>query len=155
MSSKTINNPAGVWGASADSMAQEVVYAVNNSGGTLLPGDVVVLTDVGGSLVTTTTTADHKGVVGVVAPSDGGTRTVASTETIASGAVMPVVVRGPARVNIGGNTVAALAAIATSTAAKVAAAPGTPVAGGILGVALEAQTAKDANNTIRALIKLA
>jgi hypothetical protein len=70
---------------------------------------------------------------------------------------MPVVISGPARVNIAANTVAANDLLTTSTAAGVAATnAGAPAAnavvGSILGVALEASGAKDANNTIRAYI---
>jgi len=67
---------------------------------------------------------------------------------------------GPARINIAANTVAAGAAVATSAAAKVAAVPGTAgsvgalqaLVGSFIAVAQESQAAKDANNTIRAMI---
>src|SRR4051794_2399030 len=106
MVDKAIGNPAGLWGMTADTQMQAVAECVNNSGGTLLPGDVVII-DATGCLCTTTTTASDPLVCGVVLPIDRGTRTVATTETYASGAVMPVCVRGPARINIAANTVAA------------------------------------------------
>lgn len=163
MVSKVITNPGGLYGQTADAgTEQEYVTVVNNSGGTLLPGDVVCFTtDTGGVNVTTTTTASDPTVLGVVAPNDLGLRTVGSAETIASGAVMKVITKGPARVNIAANTVAAGAVVATSTAAKVAAVPGTAASvaalqalvGSFIAVALEAQTAKDANSTIRCYVQ--
>lgn len=161
MTTKLIGNPAGNYGLTADGQTPELVDVVNNSGGTLLPGDLVVI-DVTGVLATTTTTASDTTVLGVVVPTDGqATRTVASTETVASGAVMRVCVGGVARINIAANTVAAGAALASSTAAKVAAVPATAgtvaalqaLVGSFIAVALESQAAKDANNTIRAFIK--
>lgn len=160
MTTKTIGNPGGLYGLTADTQTQELVEVVNNSGGTLLPGDLIVI-DVTGVLATTTTTASDTTVLGVVVPTEGGTRTVASTETVASGAVMRVCIGGVARINIAANTVAAGAALASSTAAKVAAVPGTAATvaalqaliGSFIAVALESQAAKDANNTIRAIIK--
>jgi hypothetical protein len=161
MTSKVLGNPAGMWGATADTQAQEVIECVNNSGGTLLPGDLVVMTDLNGVLVATTTTASDPAVIGVVLPVDRGLRTVGAGETYASGAQIPVCVRGPARVNIAANTVAAGAPLASSTAAKVAAVPATAASvaalqalvGSFIGNAMEAQSAKDANNTIRAYIQ--
>lgn len=162
MVSKAISNPAGVWGMTADAgTEQEYVEVVNNSGATLLPGDVVCFTtDTTGVLITTTTTASDPTVIGVVAPSDMGLRTVASTETIAAGAVCRVITKGPARINIAANTVAAGANLSTSTAAKVAAKAADAgsvgalqaLVGSFIGIALESQAAKDANNTIRAYI---
>lgn len=164
MVAKQISNPGGLYGLTAD-VSPDIVEVVNNSGGTLLPGDVVCFTtDTTGVLVTTTTTASDVTVLGVVAAQDSvsdSLRTAASTDTYASGAVMPVVVRGPARINIAANTVAAGGNLATTTAAKVA---GTPAAaasvaalqalvGSFIGIALESQAAKDANNTIRAYIQ--
>lgn len=163
MPSPQITNPKGSYGLAADSSGVTWVEVVNNSGGTLLPGDVVVFAaDTTGALATTTTTASDPTVLGVVAaktPTDS-LNTQASTDTYASGAVMPVIVRGPARINIGANTVAATAALATDSAVKKAAVPGAAasvaalqaLAGSWIGIALESQAAKDANNTIRAYI---
>lgn len=160
---KTISNPAGLWGETADADPQYKIV-VNNSGGTLLPGDVVcVTTDTTGVLVTTTTTASDVTVLGVVAAQDNPSdslRTAVATDTYAAGAQMPVIIHGPARINIGANTVAAGGQLASSTAAKVAATPGAAatvaalqaLAGSFIGIALESQAAKDANNTIRAFI---
>jgi|SRR5215471_2806326 len=169
---KQISNPGGAYGLTADPAGQVVVDCVNGSGGTLVEGDVVVCTDVNGVSVTTTTSANDTSVVGVVgsgaqtAPAlgvTGGAGAIGSflaaasnTATFASGATMPVVVAGPARVNIGANTVAAKAVLTTFTSAKqaqtVAAAVGQ--IGAVIGQALESQAAKDANNTIRCWIKM-
>lgn len=154
MRNKQISNPAGVWGATADTDFQLAFTAVNAAAGTLLPGDVVILSGTAGTAVTTTTTDDDKLVAGVVLPEEGGTRTVASTETVASGATCDVCALGVARVNIGANVVAAGDILTASATAKVAVVDATATAGEVLGIALEASGAKDANNTIRAFIKL-
>lgn len=162
-SSKTITNPTGVWGLTPDA-DPTIQYVVNNSGGTLLPGDVVCFTtDVTGVLATTTTTASDVTVLGVVAAQDNPSdslRTAAAGDTYAAGAIMPVVIKGPARINIAANTVAASAALSTSTAAKVAAVAATAgsvgalqaLIGSFIAIALESQAAKDANNTIRCYV---
>src|SRR6516225_5222786 len=141
MPDKQIGNPAGSYGLTADPQEQWVIDMVNNSGGTLQEGDLVICSDVAGIQVTTTTTPSSTQVVGVVgtgAPGtsglvsgggagaiESGLAAASSTNTFAAGAVMPVVFFGPARINIAANTVAAGAAVATSAAAKVAAVPGT------------------------------
>jgi hypothetical protein len=66
-----------------------------------------------------------------------------------AGDIMPVVTRGWAYINIGTNTVAAGAALATSATSRVAAVPGTAgsvaalqaLLGSFIGIALEAQSA--------------
>lgn len=161
---KTISNPAGLWGETADA---DPIFkmVVNNSGGTLLPGDVVCFTtDTTGVLVTTSAVASDRTVLGVVAAQDDPSdslRTAAATDTYAAGAQMPVVIEGPARINIAANVVAAGDALATSGVAKVAATPGAAgtvaalqaLIGSFIAIALEASGTKDANNTIRAYIK--
>jgi|SRR5215510_6246647 len=159
MPDKTITNAAGMWGMAADSNPTVRTF-VNNSAGTLAPGDVVCFTtDTTGVLCTTTTTVNDKTVLGVVAaksPSDS--LTAQPGVTYAVGAQTQVIVQGPARVNIAANTVAAGDLLTTSAAAKVAATnAGTPAAnavtGSIIAVALEASAAKDtATNTIRAYL---
>lgn len=152
-----ITNPQGAYGLQATAPVQ-YVEMVNNSGGTLLPGDVVTV-DVTGVLANTTTTANDKTVVGVVgakAPSDS-LNTQPANATYASGSPMPVIVRGPARINIAANTVAASDLLTTTTAAKVAGTnAGAPGANAntmsLIGIAMEASAAKDANNTIRCYI---
>lgn len=159
MPSKTISNPGGLYGLTADP-DPEFKEVVNNSGGSLLPGDVVcVAADLTGVLVTTSTTVNDKTVFGVVAakiPSNS-LSTAPTTDTYASGAVMPVIIRGPARINIAANAVVAGDSLCQSAVAKVAQTSAlAPVAnvgiGTIIGVALEATAAKDTNNTIRAYI---
>jgi hypothetical protein len=70
------------------------------------------------------------------------------------GDTLPVVTYGWAYVNIGGNTVAAAATVSSSATARVAA-TGTAALGGVLGVALEAQTAgiPSADGTTNKLIR--
>lgn len=158
MPQKQITNPGGLYGLAADA-DPDVKYYVNNSAGTLLPGDLVVFAaDVTGVLATTTTTASDVTSLGVVAAQDNPSdslRTAAAGDTYPVGAVMPVVVKGPARINIAANTVAAGALLGSTTAAKVAGAVASAAGliGGFIGIALEAQSAKDANNTIRAYIQ--
>ena len=157
-----IPNPAGLYGLTGIPPVQ-FVEMVNNSGGTLLPGDVVAFTtDVTGCLVTTTTTVNDKtvfGVVGAKTPTDSVNTQAATGPGLpyAAGAVIPVIIKGAARINIAANTVAAGDLLTTSAVAKVAATnAGAPAAnavtGSIVAVALEANAAKDANNTIRAQI---
>lgn len=149
-----INNPAGAYGLPATGDV-EVILLVNGTGGTVLPGDILCYSTDGVTGVTPTT-ATLSLVAGVVAPKDLSTRTVASTETYASGAVVPVVVRGLARVNIGAGTAAVgsmLTGTNTTRAATLIAVSGGAAAniGNVFGV-LPSATAKDANNCAVAVI---
>lgn len=152
-----IQNAGGVFGLAAQPNPQ-TTDLLNNSAGTLFPGDVVVV-GADGVTATTTTTVNDKTVVGVVGsrtPSDS-TATQPVGSGYLSGQSMNVVFFGPARINIGANTVAAGDLLTTSATAKVAATnAGAPAAnavtGSIVGVALEGSGAKDGNNTIRAYI---
>ena len=96
------------------------------------------------------------GVVAAKVPTDS--LNTQSGATYAAGAVMPVIIRGPARINIGAaNTVAAGDLLTTSAVAKVAQTnAGAPGANAntmsLIAIAMEANTAKDANNTIRCYI---
>lgn len=155
---RTIDNPQGAFGQTATSGGQVVKWMKNNSGATIATGDVVI-GDATGTLATTTTTASDRAVIGVVGWSTFSG--LADTkETFAIAANIPVITYGYARVNIAANTVAAKGILASSTAAKVAAIPGTgadtaaltALIGSFLGVALEADSAKDSGNTIRAFI---
>lgn len=156
-----VANPQGLWGETAAPDGQLIANYVNNSGGVLTVGDVVVATDVAGILATTTTTASSPHVIGVVAEPYGGALGAAGSGlTYASGTIVPVIIKGPGRINIGGNTVAAGANLSTSATAKVAAvaADAASVAalqalvGTFIAIARESQAAKDAGNTIRAYI---
>lgn len=153
MPSSQLGNPAGTSGSTAVSDAIEVAHFVNASGGALVVGDVVIASGVAGTDCTTTTTAKHKKVLGVVGePTPGAPGAATSGTSYASGVVVPVVTRGVARINIAANTIADAAILGTSTAAKVADTAGTPLPGDVIAIALESQAAKDANNTIRAII---
>lgn len=160
MSDKQISAVAPVWGGLGSGNAeQKYVECFNTSGGTLAHGDVVVVDTSATQMPTapgsctgavkTTVTALDVTVVGVVSV-DGTPNTNAGTIPV-NGACL-VCISGVARVNIGANTVAAGAALGTTTTAKQAGSV-TATIGATLGFALEAQTAKDANNTIRALVK--
>lgn len=149
MPSTQIANPGGAFGNTA-SGSQELVELINNSGTTRTDGDLVVV-DVTGTLATTTTTANVKTVIGVV--SSFGSTATASAAAIASGKPMMVAVGGVARINIAANTIAVGDILCASTAAGVAVTNNSATVGQAIAIALEADSAKDANNTVRALIK--
>lgn len=146
-----ISNPLGANGSTAN-VEQTIRYMVNASSAALTPGDVVILDGVNGLAVETTTSAASLLVVGVVGePTNASIEAAASSKSYAIGEVVPVITEGPARVNVAGLTVAAGAIVQTSTTAgavdDAAAAAGTGI-----GVTLEANTAKDANDCIRCWI---
>lgn len=160
----TIANPGAQFGQKGSTSSKIVEYYINGSAVTLTTGDVVIFdttslssTIVGqaGLGVTTTTTASDRLVAGVV---DGDEQNSIVANTYAVGTMVPVVVKGVARINIAGNTVATTDVLATSTAAKVATAPTAATAttngsiGMYIGVPLQANTAKDTNNCILAYI---
>lgn len=162
---QTITNPNNAWQTGAtwqteQSVQQEVIDTVNTSGAVRTAGDVVVLdlTTIAnyGQLATTSATVNDRQVLGVVAPKAQGSLG-SNADTYAAGATMPVIIKGPARINIAANVVAAGDLLTPSGVAGVAATnAGAPAAnavvGSIIGVAAEASGAKDANNTIRAYI---
>lgn len=153
MPTAQLGNPAGTSGGTAVSDDYVVAHYVNASGASLAVGDVVIASGTAGTDCTTTTTAKNKKVLGVVAePSGGPPGSATSGQTYAASAVVPVLVKGTGRINIGANTIADAAILGTSTTAKVADTAGTPLPGDVIAVALETQAAKDANNTIRAII---
>jgi hypothetical protein len=166
MPPRTLSNPAGVWGLPANA-EQQVMECVNTSGGTLQHGDVVVIDNSAGQMpaapgsisgaVTTTTTAKDPKVLGVVTVT-GDCSTSAATVPV--GGVCMVVIFGVARVQIGAGAAPLGSFLQSAAVAKQAAgvASGSIAltdSGTIFGVALEAAAAKDANNTIRALIRQA
>lgn len=155
-----IPNPAGLYGLTGVP-APIFREMVNNSGGTVLPGDVVVFaTDATQVLATTTTTVNDKTVLGVVAarvPSDSVNTQAATGPGLpyAAGAVIPVIVQGPARINVGANTPAAGDLLTTSAVAKAAVTnAGAPAANAVTGsiIAVCVAAAKDTNNTVVAYI---
>lgn len=92
-------------------------------------------------------------LAGVALPLLGEDSSTASpTALIPPGSPFLIAVSGPARVYVGGATVSA-SGLMSSTATLNADDVGT--AGNVIGTALEASSAKDANNTIRCLIKTA
>lgn len=164
MPTKQIVPPVTIWGGFSTGNGEQILTeCFNNSGGTLAHGDVVVIDNSAGQMpavappapagasgaITTSTTALDPKVWGVVSI-DGTANT--NGAIINPGAVCFVCVAGIARVQIGANVVALAAALGTTTTAKQAGSI-TATIGATLGFALEANTAKDANNTIRALVK--
>jgi hypothetical protein len=162
-------NPGAVWGQTATWDDQLVAEYQNlPTGTTRAVGDVVFLpaasVPAGYAVpqVDAAATANDKTVVGVVAeqnegnidqPSIGGVGTAGSSgKTYAAGAVMPVGVRGIFRINIAANVVARADILAASAVAGVAVTNNAATVGQAIAIALEASTAKDANNTIRAYI---
>lgn len=137
-----------------------------------LPAATTVGQSDSGRYVTMTGTANDPLVCGVVSlTGDAGTATTGNLSALQNPIVNPnyaaasiaqpvvpsggdvfIVTNGVARVQIGAGTVAASALLTTSTIPRQGLATGT--IGNLLGIALEAQSAKDANNTIRALIKI-
>lgn len=153
-----IVNPAGAYGNTATPGGADVVDFVSAAAAARVTGDVVILSGVAGTSIATTTGANSFLVIGVVAPAGvGALGSVSDGTSYAVGAIVPVIIRGPARINIGANTVAAGDLLTTSTTAGVAATnAATTVAtavGTLIAVALEASAAKDANNTIRCWVQ--
>ncbi len=90
-------------------------------------------------------------VAGVCSPTgDAGT----NGQIIYPGQPFLLCVGGVARVNVAGNSVAALANLCTAATGVGSADDLTPTIGNLLGISLESQAAKDVNNTIRAIIRL-
>lgn len=156
----TIDVVQSVWGLPTSGQADQLLLQCWNAtvSQVFSQGDVVIVDKLGLALgdgqtgrVTISTTADNPFVLGVV--SDGTSKT--TTLSYPPGDTLFVCVLGVARVQIGGHVVAANDPLSTTTSVKQAGTTATPTAGAILGYALEASTAKDANSTIRAFIKLA
>jgi len=164
MPAKFITPPLPIWGLTNAGQAEQLLLeCFNNSAAARSHGDLVVVDNsvgqmpaaqasITGAVTTTTTTPDAK-VLGVISTS-GDPSPTAGQPTIPIGNVCFVAVMGNARVNAAGNAVAAgntLISSATGGAATGAAFP-TPAAnvGATIGTALEA---KDAANTLRALLR--
>lgn len=147
MPTRQISDAKGVWGntAQAEQISLEVI---NNAATTLTQGDVVVI-DATGTLVTTTTSAGALATIGVITTT--GDAAVDATP-IAIGAPCKVVTGGVARIQIGSGTVAAGDILTSTTTAKRAVTNNSATLGTAIAIALEASTAKDANNCIRAII---
>lgn len=146
-----ISNVLGSGGNTATQIPT-VRYFVNAAAAALNPGDVVILSGVNGLAVTTTTSAASLLVVGVVGePTQGSMEAAATSKSYAIGEAVPVIVEGPARVNVAGLTVAAGAIIQTSTTAGAVDDAAASIGTGV-GVTLEASSAKDANDCIRCWI---
>ena len=168
MPEPTIPNPGNAWQAGASwqteqFVQQQVVEMVNTSAATRKAGDVVEvdLTTMAnyGQNATTSTTLNDPQVLGVVAPKTQGSLALCG-DTYVAGATMPVIIKGPARINIAANAVVAGDVLTQSAVAGVAETNPTDITAnaGIqatIGVAGEATAAKDANNTIRAYINKA
>jgi hypothetical protein len=117
----------------------------------LVAGVVSLTGDAGTATIGPMTDANAFGVAGGQVPANWAGASIAQPVVPPGGAVF-VVVSGIARVQIGGNTVAALGIVGTDVIPRQGAT--TATLGNVLGIALEAQSAKDANNTIRCAIKV-
>jgi len=162
----------GVISAKADGTHVTVAWARAGAAGSLPAGTVlfvppstangsgkgsIALPGTTGAVVpavtySTTAAANDPNVAGVVClTGDSST----SNAVVAPGATFLMAIAGQARVNIGGGTVAAGGLLCTAAAAQPGIADDTPATiGCLLGVALESQANVDANNTIRAIIKI-
>lgn len=149
-------NNQGVWGYTPTSNVEFAVFL--NAGATAIkPGDVVWIgsgANADGVRVLTGTTAGSPLAIGVAAnpvPTDS-VNTYPSGTSYAAGKTVPVILRGVARVNIGAGTVALADALGQGATAGVAATQATPTAGAVIAIALQANTAADANGTILAYV---
>lgn len=155
-STRMISNPAGVWGQTSEA-DQLILMCTNSSAATRTSGDLVIIDTASLAThgVTTTTGGANVLALGVVSAFGDD---FSALQTFAAGAPMPICVGGVARVNIGAIAFVAgdfVTAGATAGVAGRTAAAGLVAAtiGMSIGIALEAAAAKDAQNTIRALIK--
>lgn len=112
---------------------------------------LVGTTGAGLQAVTYPAVANDPLVAGVVLPPIGlDSSTAAANVLYAPGAAMYIATYGPARVYIGGATVAASGVMSTTATLN---GDDVGTAGNSIGTALEANGQKDANNTIRCFIK--
>lgn len=97
-------------------------------------------------------------IAGIVQPNgEAGTETITLDPDFPDGAIAPgqtffMATQGIARVKVN-TTVTALDILSTGVTPGFASS-GTPTLGNLIGIALEADTAKDANNTIRVALKI-
>lgn len=90
---------------------------------------------------------------GLTLPTQANPLTANSLEGYVPGAVVPICVGGPCRIRISSAAVAVNGLLGTSATAGAAAT--TATVGTLVGIALQASTLQDANNTILCLVKLA
>jgi hypothetical protein len=168
MADQVISNPNNAFGQptpqiqganamQASIQVIELANAVPTSTSLQATYGAVMVVDVTGEICNTTTTANDVTVIGVVNQTPA---TAYNVNTSGLGQnVIPVVVGGVARIQISSNTVPAGALLVSSTTAGVAqantiaSAAASTLIGTVIGVALEAQSAKDSASTIRAIIK--
>jgi hypothetical protein len=103
-----------------------------------IPSGAFIITVSAGSFVLNVNATAAATVQVALGPREGSVS--AGFPGVPPGDILPVVTYGWAWVNIGTNTVAAAATVSSSATARVAA-TGTAALGGVLGVALEANTA--------------
>lgn len=157
--SKQIANPAGLYGLTADTDTQVIIEAVVGTTAAINAGDAVAI-DVTGCIIAYTsfasanTATDIIGVVGWQNDGAVGLDTTTTRPTFAVGSVVPVIVRGVARVAI--STVAAIAKgdiLANSTVAGKLATSTTSQLGTVVAIALESSTAAGSSLvSIRAIV---
>lgn len=167
MPAKFITPPLSLWGLTNTGAAEQLLLqCFNNSGGSLAHGDVTIIDNSAGQMpaapgsitgaVTTTTTAKNNLVLGPISVTGDAST---NAQTVANQAACFVACTGAARVQVGAQTAAAASALSTTTTVKQALGTALPLAVAdittVFGIALESQAARDANNTLRALIKYA
>lgn len=163
MTDKLIQTPLSVYGSGFTGQSEQklIECVVSGLGATLFHGDIVIyeqatgLLAAGGAQLNVVNTATPKSplVVGVISITGDPTTSSAS---VAPGGLVQVCIGGVARMNIGAQACAAGSLMQTSAVTRQAlgnAAPAAADIGTIIGVALEAAAAKDANNTIRCFIR--
>lgn len=161
-SGKQISNPGGLFGQTADTDTQIIAHFYNSTAAALSAGDIVAATAagtiVGYTTMTTAQTATN--IIGVVSYGDDGAVGVDSTTTrpsYAVSAVVPVVLRGVALINIGANTIAVGDPLTNSTVSGTVlkSTVATP-AGTVVATALQTSTQVGSSGVlIAALIKSA
>ena len=156
MTAQLIGNPNNAFGQptpniqGSSPMQNEDVTIWSAFAGYATPsyGDVVT-SDVSGTVANTTTTAADVNVIGVVSqkPTPPGGFQISTSSSGFN--TLPVITSGPARVNIGSNTVTTGAFLVSSTTAAQAQSSATPTIGTVIAIAKESSTSKDSANTIR------
>jgi hypothetical protein len=142
-------------GAAASIPAGSVVYVPPSTLSLPFAGQLAIPAQPAAALSAVTmvsaAVANNVNVAGVVCVTGDSS---SSNMLVPPGAAFLLAVGGLARVNIGANTVAAGNLLGTDSTVPGVAANSTPTLGTLLGVALESQANIDANNTIRAIIKV-
>ena len=157
---KQISNPDGLFGLTADSDSQIIVYAVNAATAAMLGGDAVGLTSAGtyGVSVGHSTGVDSLFMYGFVSMQDDGnvgtdTSTSQRGNSYAVGDLVPVVVEGITRVWVTSFSIARGALLSASSIAGAVDTTTSVIPGPGMAIALETSTEDGSNDTIRAIVR--